>query len=327
MRLPQDLLAAIEQETAHAESSRLTQAAAQLSHHYRAGDFSGPAIKTETQRAAYMAVRLPATYAAIRHVFSEVQRLAPGAAVTSILDLGAGPGTAVHAAAEIFPDLSQATLVEADPAWVTTGRRIATRCVSPALQSAHWITGDLRRREWQSEFSAAPDLVVIAYALGELHSSEATSLVLRAWELCSNFLVIVEPGTTPGFGTINSARSALIDRGTRILAPCPHQGTCPMVADRDWCHFSQRLERTALHRRLKGGDLGYEDEKFSYLVASKVEAEAAPARIVRHPQKHSGHIKLTLCTPAGLETRTVTRSQKLPYKQARHADWGDPWPM
>lgn len=325
MRLPEDLLAALEQETAQANFSRLTQAASQFSQQYRAGDFSAPPIKTEIQRAAYMAVRLPATYAATWHVFSEVRRLAPDSAVHSILDLGAGPGTAVHAAAEIFPGLGQATLVESDSAWLAAGQRIAEQCSSPALQSARWILGDLRRNESRDNLPTTPDLVVIAYALGELHHSEATGLVVKMWELCAKFLVIIEPGTTRGFSVVNATRSALIAQGARLLAPCPHQGPCPMAVSGDWCHFSQRLERTALHRRLKGGDLGYEDEKFSYVVASKVDAAQAPARIVRHPQKHSGHVKLTLCTPQGLEARTVTRSQKQSYKQARQADWGNAW--
>jgi len=65
--------------------------------------------------------------------------------------------------------------------------------------------------------------------------------------------------------------------------------------------FSQRLQRTAEHRQLKGGSLGYEDEKFSYLIASRAALNPASARIVRHPRKHIGFLHLNLCTPAGLQ--------------------------
>lgn len=99
-----------------------------------------------------------------------------------------------------------------------------------------------------------------------------------------------------------------------------------MAAAGDWCHFSQRLERTSQHRQLKGGALGYEDEKFSYIVASRPSISAANSRIVRHPSIHSGYIQLELCTPAGsLDKLTVTRSHKQLYKQARKASWGDTW--
>lgn len=331
MRPPSELLSAVEPEISQVEAPRLAQASAQLSRQYHAGDCSAAAIKTDAQRAAYLAVRLPATYAAAWHVFSEVRRLAPQAEVASMLDLGAGPGTAVHAAAEVFTNLNHATLLEADGAWLAMGQRIAQRTSIPALQSARWVRGDISR-----DFSSAPhDLVVIAYALGELHPSDAESLLRRAWNLTSKFLVVVEPGTMRGFGVVNAARSFLITSSARLLAPCPHQGPCPMAASpmaaspmaasNDWCHFAQRLERTALHRRLKGGALGHEDEKFSYVVASKVEAPAAAARIVRHPQKHGGHVQLALCAPDGLKTTTVSRSQKQAYKLARNAKWGQAW--
>jgi ribosomal protein RSM22 (predicted rRNA methylase) len=321
MRPPSELLSALEFEISQVEAARLAQASAQLSRQYQAGDVSSAAIKTDAQRAAYLAVRLPATYAAAWHVFSEVHRLAPQVEVASILDLGAGPGTAAYAAAEVFTNLNHATLLESDGAWLAMGQRIAQRCSTPVLQNARWIRGDISR-----EFTSAPhDLVVIAYALGELHQNEAESLLKRAWNLTSKFLVVVEPGTMRGFGVINAARSFLIASGDRLLAPCPHQGPCPMAASGDWCHFAQRLERTALHRRLKGGALGHEDEKFSYIVASKVEAPAAAARIVRHPQKHGGHVQLALCAPDGLKSTTVSRSQKQAYKLARNARWGQAW--
>jgi len=99
-----------------------------------------------------------------------------------------------------------------------------------------------------------------------------------------------------------------------------------MAAAGDWCHFSQRVERTSQHRQLKGGTLGYEDEKFSYIIAGKIDVASVGSRIVRHPGKHSGHVKLSLCTPQGqIENRTVARSSKSEYRAARKAEWGDTW--
>ena len=93
----------------------------------------------------------------------------------------------------------------------------------------------------------------------------------------------------------------------------------------DWCHFAVRLERSAAHRRLKQGALGYEDEKFSYLAAGRAPVERPAARVVRHPLSRPGHIQLALCTARGLERRTVTKSQKEVYRRARKAEWGSPW--
>jgi ribosomal protein RSM22 (predicted rRNA methylase) len=119
-------------------------------------------------------------------------------------------------------------------------------------------------------------------------------------------------------------RADLIAAGGHVLAPCPHEHACPMT-ENDWCHFAARVERSALHRKLKAASLGYEDEKYSYLVMAKQPVKSASARILRHPQVNSGFVKLQLCTPNGLQNLTVTRSDKEAFKQARKADWGDDW--
>jgi ribosomal protein RSM22 (predicted rRNA methylase) len=76
---------------------------------------------------------------------------------------------------------------------------------------------------------------------------------------------------------------------------------------------------------LKQGELGHEDEKFSYVAATRLSSEKAKARIVRHPQRFSGFTKLQLCTPEGLQQVTVTRSQKEKYRAVKRADWGSAW--
>jgi ribosomal protein RSM22 (predicted rRNA methylase) len=322
MRLPADLLDAIQRETDKMDRRKLMQASAQLSDHYKSADFSTPAVATEAHRAAYLAVRLPATYAALRRVFSETRRRAPHVVIGSMLDLGAGPGTALFAAIEEFPLLRQVTLVESDAAWIALGKRLAAESGSSVAQRAQWLKQDLR-----SGFSCEKhDVVVLSYTLGELPPAAADAVLRQAWKCANQVLVLIEPGTRRGFAAINIARSTLISNAVPILAPCPHHQACPMSAAGDWCHFAQRVERTSQHRQLKGGALGYEDEKFSYLVAAKISAPPPDARVVRHPGKHSGHVKLVLCTPEGqMANRTVTRSSKEAYKRARKTEWGDTW--
>ena len=202
------------------------------------------------------------------------------------------------------------------------GKRLAEQSDFAVIQQAQWLQQDLR----SGLACEKHDLVVISYTLGELPQAAAEAVLNKAWKCAGKFLVVVEPGTRRGFAAINTVRSALIASEATILAPCPHHFTCPMAAAGDWCHFSQRVERTSQHRQLKGGALGYEDEKFSYLVAAKNNSPSAGARIVRHPGKHSGHVQLVLCTPEGkIENRTITRSSKDVYKRARKAEWGDVW--
>src|SRR5512146_1882196 len=119
MALPLPLRNASDEEIAVIDSAALTRSARQLSERYRRGDFASAPLRTAADRAAYLAVRLPATYAACASVFGELARRMsavkleprprPGT-VNSMLDLGAGPGTAAWAAAQIFP-LEQVTMV------------------------------------------------------------------------------------------------------------------------------------------------------------------------------------------------------------------------
>jgi ribosomal protein RSM22 (predicted rRNA methylase) len=323
MPLPEYLADALQAETAKFERTQLAKSVRELTERYKSGAVAGPAITGDAHRAAYLAVRFPATYAVNEHVFRELRRLAPEAVISSLLDLGAGPGTSVMAATEVFPDIQKATLLESDQRWLDVGKRLASVDPHGRMRDMQWLRTDLR-----SGFPARPhDAVVMSYVLGELSSADAETTVRQAWNSASQFLVVIEPGTPVGFGVINRVRSSLISAGAHLLAPCPHCGECPMAAAGDWCHFSQRVQRTAEHRQLKGGSLGYEDEKFSYLIASRAALKPATARIVRHPHKHTGFLHLNLCTPAGLQTRTVTKSQKAAYKLARHAEWGDPWDL
>lgn len=316
MRLPEALRTAIDEEVADVEPSALSRAAARVSETYRAGKCTG-AIAGAAERSAYLLTRLPATYAANTAVFRELAARGK-AKVRSLLDLGAGPGTAMWAAAETLPGIETFTAVERDTELLETGKRLASRG-SDALQRATWLKGDLRT--FHPELH---DVVVLSYAIGEL--PDALSAVRAAWELTRVALVIVEPGTPAAFARVLGARDMLIAMGAQIAAPCPHHNQCPLAVRADWCHFSARVERTSAHRRLKGGELGYEDEKFSYVIACKTPVLQAGARVVRHPLKHPGHVKLTLCTPDDLQQPTIGKSQRELYRAARKAEWGDAWP-
>src|SRR5262245_30161510 len=247
MSLSSELSRAIEQEIQSVDRAQLARAAAELTQHYWAGQSARPAITTQAHRAAYLAARFPATFAANLQVFTEIQRLAPDARINSLLDLGAGPGTALFAAIEIFPQLTHSTLVEADRSFIELARRLSAHVSHPAVREAKWIQRDVR----DGLPGEAHDLVVISYTLSELQQTDAEKLVLQAWSYTKQLLVIIEPGTTRGFGFVHAVRALMIGAGGHIVAPCPHAHECPMAAAGDWCHFAARVQRTSLHRQIK----------------------------------------------------------------------------
>jgi ribosomal protein RSM22 (predicted rRNA methylase) len=135
--------------------------------------------------------------------------------------------------------------------------------------------------------------------------------------------VLLEPGTPAGFARVLEARRQLIDWGAHIAAPCPHSEGCPLQGP-DWCHFAVRVDRTRAHRSAKGGELGYEDEKFSYVLATRAAPGMTASRVLRHPLHSAGKAELKICTLSGLKTLIV--SKKNPdWRQARKASWGDRW--
>lgn len=314
MQLPISLRSGIEQELSAVSFSALTAAANELSDRYRQQKKADRFITTDAHRLAYLAVRMPATFAAVSKALSHLGEFQP----ESLLDLGAGTGAAAWAAVEAFDSLRRFTLIEQDRGLIELGRRLASE--NEALSSAEWRTANLRTL---AEFEQH-DLVVCSYSLGEIESAAAGKILKAAWLAAKQVLVVVEPGTTKGFATIRAARDQLIEAGAFLIAPCPHAQTCPMPTDEsDWCHFSARFDRTSLHRRLKGGSLGYEDEKFSYVAAAKLPVAPAAARVVRHPQRQPGFIQLQLCAPEGLRSLKITKRDKETWKRARKVDWGD----
>jgi ribosomal protein RSM22 (predicted rRNA methylase) len=316
MRLPEELAAAM---ALKASRPGLAKAAAELSDTYRNREFAAPALKTAEQRLAYLMVRMPATYAACRRALEETASRIAGLAPASFLDPGAGPGTASWAASEVFPSLKAVTLVERDASMASLGRELMLNSSSEALRSSTWIQSDLSL----DVSMQTADVVMLSYVLGELSSAAVERLVQRAWAAAKQILVIVEPGTKVGFAAVEKIRARMIAAGAEIAAPCPHLEKCPMAAIGDWCHFSQRLERTAEHRRLKKGDLGHEDEKFSYIAFTKIGVQRPESRIVRHPLYRPKQVQLTLCTAEGLKQTTITKSQGERYRQAKKAEWGE----
>ncbi len=323
MELPQALQAALEDELASQPIKKMAAAVAELSHRYRAGASSGAGafIRSPEEAVAYAAFRLPATYAAVTSALGQVQACLPHWTPRTLLDVGAGPGTAMWAAVNFWLNNHQVTLVEREEAMIALGKRLAARAALVSFQQARWLRADLAGM-WE----AAPhDLVVAAYLLGELAEEKSAVLLQKLWEISQGVLLIVEPGTPAGFARIRKARQQLIAAGALVIAPCPHNEPCPMP-ENDWCHFAQRVARSRLHRQVKGGELSYEDEKFSYVALSRMGRTAIPGRIIRHPQIRPGHIHLKICTPQGLTNTTITRKDRALFRQARDVRWGSVLP-
>ncbi|ESY85505.1 methyltransferase type 11 [Mesorhizobium australicum] len=318
MELPAALRQAVDRLLEKVPLPDLKQAAKTLSDRYRAELRDGRLHMAQDMAVkAYLATRMPATYAAVRASLDALAEARPDFAPATLLDVGAGPGTVLWATSDLWPELELATLLEASAAVRKVGETLAADAITARTV---WRAGDVTTDI--ADLQSA-ELVTCAYVLDEIAPASLPKMVDRLWQLTRDTLLIVEPGTPAGWLRILAVRAQLIAAGAHVLAPCPHEAPCPLKPP-DWCHFSRRVARSRLHRLAKEAEVPWEDEKFIYVAASRQPAVFRAARVVAPPKSGSGKVVLKLCEANGSASeRLFTKRDGDAFKVARRADWGD----
>jgi len=295
------------------KQSDFAKAFERISARYR--QEAGCFLQTDEERKAYLFTRLPATFAVALKVLEEVQNRCN---IESLLDVGAGPGTGMWAASTLFSELTECFLLEKDPLFMQLGKELVSKAEGFPVRKIEWRNCDIEK-----EFTAPEaDLVLLSYSIGETKQAVWPSLAKQLWSSTKKALVIIEPGTPKGYDRLMKLRDVFLNLGGYLWAPCPHSNSCPLK-EGDWCHFPARVARSSLHRQLKSAELGYEDEKFSYLIIGKEPSFPYLARVIRKPSLHSGWIEFTTCQSQGVEKEVFTRKQGEEYKKKKRLDWGD----
>jgi ribosomal protein RSM22 (predicted rRNA methylase) len=314
--LPAELKAALDARLQGHSRNDAAGRAALISRTYRDGGGSG-AITSGADALAYALVRMPATYAAVTASLNALCEIRPELAPASLLDVGAGPGTATWAAAEAFASMKNFTLLDANPALRALGLDLARDHLR--LRAMTYHRGEARAALADAE---AADLVVANYMIGEINDADREALADLMWAKTRDTLLVVEPGTPAGCARILTLRAQLIASGAHVAVPCPHDGECPLTAP-DWCHFTQRLPRSRAHKQIKGAELAFEDEKFAYVAATRAPAAQRPTRVLAQPVVGKVEVTAKLCTPDGLVIAKVPRRAKPDYARAKRWRWGD----
>jgi ribosomal protein RSM22 (predicted rRNA methylase) len=167
--------------------------------------------------------------------------------------------------------------------------------------------------------------VTTAYVLNEIPSDDCKGILKKLYDSTNDSLIIIETGTPRGFGVILEARDFIVKQGGYILAPCTHALDCPLrTKNNRWCHFEKRVARTKLHKDLKQDAVrGYEDEPYSYLIASKVKPESSQKNRLISRIHGEKILSAELCTHEGT-IETITRSKRHDdYKTLKKSDRGD----
>ncbi|CAI7816168.1 unnamed protein product [Closterium sp. NIES-54] len=206
----------------------------------------------ETEALAYVAARMPSTYAAVFRALTEVKRRLPSLAPSSLLDFGSGPGTVMCAVSAVLLFCAVPHVLPLTPpslracraaseVWGSTVQRAAA--VEPA--DAMWAMGEHIRavaaagpkppralpevlryttlQHLSREARGADrvfDVVVAAYAVGEVESvDERRAIVDRLWSHARHVMVLVETGNPRGYDAIVKARAHILHT-QRAVSTC-----------------------------------------------------------------------------------------------------------
>lgn len=315
MKLPDELNIAIENCIASDISFDIVNSKAKnISQRYRENDNSGERLLTENEEAiAYAISRMPATYGAIYSALSSIEEK-NDFSFEKIYDIGAGTGAGTWATREIFGD-KKFFCFEREDAMINIGKSLMKDSFGDLV---YWNKFDVIN----DELVGSADLSIISYMINELSKEKVEKVIDKVWKATDKVLAIIEPGTPRGFDNIKFVREYLLSKGGYIVSPCSHSGKCEISLD-DWCAFSCRVQRTKMHKILKDGDAPYEDEKFSYIVFSKLPAKQVNARILRHPIINKGYSEFKVCSKDGIKDIKLSKKNGDIYKISKKKSAGD----
>ena len=306
MEIPEELKNAIEELLSKNKTNEIIENAQIISNRYRNNDGKGKKLLTEQNEAiSYAISRMPATYAAIYSAMSQtIENYEEN--LHTLFDIGTGTGAATWAVNELA-EITDVKCFERENKMINIGKQLMS---NTELSKVKWEQFDIL----QDNITEKADIVVTSYMINELPENEKEFVIEKLWNATNKLLIIIEPGTPAGFKNILKVRKKLLKDGGYIVAPCTHQGECPISKD-DWCAFYARVFRSSIHKQAKKGELGYEDEKFSYIAFSKVPTQNTESRILRHPQIYKGYVNVKLCTKDGIQEKNILKKMDISIRE------------
>ena len=314
MDFPQDIKRAIEEEANNYSISTLKTLSKKISKNYLERTKDGENfINDEREVLVYALTRMPATFGAISFALEKGLELIDDN-INSVIDLGSGTGSGILAAKSLISNKIPMFCVEKEVEMINFSKKY----VSNDLVNYH--QSEIKNLVVKDTY----DLVMASYVLNELSDIEKQDALSKIISLTNKYILIVEPGTPENYKQMLIYRDYLLGEGFNIVAPCPHNGKCP-ITENDWCHFLTRVQRSKLHKLLKDGDAPYEDEKFTFLFMSKLPlVKKVDDRILRHPIVHKGNISIITCNKdCSIKQYLFTKKDKVKYKASKKLSAGD----
>ena len=241
--------------------------------------------------------------------------------IESVVDFGGGPGTLLFALSK-FKTINKYTNIERSDSFIGIMNALVEKYLSSSVPHTDVDSVSCNYLRLEPQDIPTSDLCVFSYTFCECDNflDSLSGLVEN-----SNMVLIIEPGTPSGFNNIIQARDKLIEKGFSTIAPCTvASGICPLRdSDSDWCHFVERIDRSRIQRHLKNGVLGYEYEKYSYLLMSKYPSHSDGKRIISRPNCTKHNISFDICSENNSHIVITKKENKSEFKIVKKSIRGD----
>ncbi len=286
-------------------------------------------LKDKDLRTAYVRYFLPSNMKKVHLALTDLS-LHPEQLLAKdrlrVLDLGAGPGTALLGMLAFFAQRPQRPSL----ACVAVDRVGENLHIAEELFAAYRTNKGLDASlktvragiEEAERLSEEPfDLILFSNVLNELYAFDEDRIERRT-EIVANVLarllapggscIIIEPALRETSRELLAVRDHLIANSFHIYTPCLTAKNCPALANpRDWCHEDVPWDPPALIRELdKLTGLRKDSLKFSYMVLRKDVRSFADLfgrdafRVVSEPLVTKGKIEFYLCGGQGRKLAT-----------------------
>ena len=301
----------------HENIAEIKKSYKEISLKYRNENIQSQAVvSSDVQALSYLASRMGETSVVVYSVLEKLNNLISlDNQVKSVLDLGSGTGSVLWALKN-FLFSADIVAVEKQESMIKY-----SKLLSKYLEyNINYINEDVLSSKVEN--LTLFDLVIESFMLNEMSGNDRKQTLDLMMSKTNKFIVLIEPGTPNSYTKMMEDRDYLLSKGFCLVLPCPHGCKCGLVDD--YCNFTVRVDRTKISRYIKDSQLGYEDEKFFYLIFSKDVIENGCSTILRKPVFAKNRVELKLCNKDGSVCKTVvTKNNKQQYSQAKKLKHGD----
>ena len=278
---------------------------------------SAAVVSSDKQAIGYITSRMPETSVIIDAVLNKTSSLIDlKKEVSSVLDLGSGTGSALWAL-ENYVNKINVCAVEREPEMVKYSQKLS----KDLDLNITYIQEDVLSKKVKDLLET--DLVLESFMLNEMNDQDRKQTLDLMVQKAKKYIILIEPGTPASYKKMMENRDYLLSKKLNLVLPCMHSEKCPLKDD--YCNFTVRVNRTKILKQVKDGSLGYEDEKYFYLVFSKEDfPKTKNAMVIRKPLYRKSCVDLKLCTSnKEIKNVTITKKDKQKYAQSKDLKQGD----